>query len=46
MKLNVPLYRAMAATPEGLKRARAIYAKAEAGYHPIAQNTIEKLLGG
>ena len=46
MKLTVPLYRAMAATSEGRARAEAIYARARAGYHPIAQATIDKLLAG
>ena len=44
MKLTVPLYRAMAATDTGRERARAIYAEARSGYHPIAQATIDKLL--
>ena len=44
MKLTVPLYRAMAGTDAGRERARAIYAQARPGYHPIAQATIAKLL--
>jgi aminopeptidase N len=44
-KLIVPLYQELAKTPEGLARARAIYAKARPGYHPIAQNTLDGLLG-
>jgi aminopeptidase N len=40
-----PLYAALAATPEGLERARAIYAQAKPLYHGIARGTIEELLG-
>jgi leukotriene-A4 hydrolase len=40
-----PLYAALAETPEGLERARAIYAKAKPLYHGIARGTIEGLLG-
>jgi leukotriene A-4 hydrolase/aminopeptidase len=43
-KFLTPLYTALAKTPEGLARAKAIYAKARPGYHPIAQGTIDKLL--
>jgi hypothetical protein len=32
-------------TPEGQKRARAIYAKARPRYHPIAQNAVDKIVG-
>ena len=40
-KLIVPLYRDLAATPEGKARARKIYAVARAGYHPLAQSAID-----
>jgi aminopeptidase N len=40
-----PLYTELAKTPEGKKRAQAIYAKARPGYHPIAIITIDELLG-
>ncbi len=41
-KLIVPLYRALAATPEGRKRAASIFAKAKPGYHPITIEAVEK----
>jgi aminopeptidase N len=44
-KLVLPLYKALAATPEGLKMARAIYARARAGYHPITIESVDKVLG-
>jgi len=40
----VPLYAGLMKTPEGQKRARAIYAKARARYHPIAQTAIDKIV--
>ena len=43
-KFIVPLYTEMKKTPEGLARAKAIFAKAKSGYHPIAAETIGKLL--
>jgi leukotriene A-4 hydrolase/aminopeptidase len=43
-KLIVPLYRDLAATPEGKSLATQIYAKARAGYHPVAQGTVDALL--
>ena len=43
-KLIVPLYRDLAATPEGLAMANKIFAKARDGYHPLAQTTIADLL--
>ena len=39
-----PLYQELASTPEGKKRALAIYAKARPRYHSIAQNTVDGLL--
>ena len=44
-KFLKPLYAEMAKTPEGLARARAIYAKARPGYHAIATQTLDKMLG-
>jgi hypothetical protein len=44
MRYIRPLYEELAKTPEGLERARAIFAKARAGYHPIATATIETAL--
>jgi hypothetical protein len=44
-KFLKPLYAALAATPEGLKRARSIYAKARPGYHAVSTQTIDQMLG-
>jgi aminopeptidase N len=44
-KLIVPLYRDLAAFPEGKALALAIYAKARDGYHPLARDTVDGLLG-
>jgi len=43
-KFLEPLYKALAETPEGKERARAIYAKARAGYHPISAATVDGIL--
>lgn len=43
-KLIKPLYEALAGTPSGKARARAIYAKARPGYHPITQTTVDAVL--
>jgi hypothetical protein len=43
-KLIVPLYRDLAAYPEGLKLANKIFAEARDGYHPLAQTTVADLL--
>jgi leukotriene-A4 hydrolase len=43
-KLIVPLYRDLAATPEGMSLAKQIYAQARAGYHPVAQGTVDALV--
>jgi aminopeptidase N len=43
-KLIVPLYRDLAATPEGKSLAVKIYSKARDGYHPVAQSTVDALL--
>ncbi len=40
-----PLYTALMKTPDGEKRAKAIYAKARPGYHPIAQTSVDKIVG-
>lgn len=42
--LTLPLYRALAATPEGLAYAEKVYAKARPGYHPMTQRAVERLL--
>ncbi|MBX7170619.1 MAG: M1 family metallopeptidase [Pyrinomonadaceae bacterium] len=39
-----PLYTELAKTPEGMKRAQEIYAKARPGYHPITQSSIDAVL--
>ncbi|RUO80705.1 aminopeptidase [Idiomarina tyrosinivorans] len=43
-KLVVPLYQALAQTPDNLKLARQIYAQAKAGYHPLTQHKVEAVL--
>lgn len=45
-KFLVPLYAELMKTPDGAERARAIFAKARAGYHPIAVDSVEKVLAG
>jgi hypothetical protein len=45
-KLILPLYRALLETPAGRARAMAIYAKARPGYHPIAVDSIDRLIKG
>ena len=44
-KFLMPIYRELIKTPEGTIRAKAIYAKARAFYHPIAVESVDKLLG-
>lgn len=43
-KFLKPLYTEMAASPDGMSRARAIYAKARDGYHPVSQKTMDEIL--
>lgn len=43
-KFLKPLYERLAATPEGLEQARAVYAKARPGYHSVAVSTVDKIL--
>lgn len=45
-KLIRPLYEALASTPEGLAFARAVFAEARAGYHPITVAMVEQILAG
>ncbi len=40
-----PLYTNLARTPEGQAEARKIYAEARPGYHPVAQESIDAVLG-
>jgi leukotriene-A4 hydrolase len=44
-KYLVPLYTELAKTKAGKARARVIYAKARPGYHPIAVESIDALVG-
>lgn len=44
-KFLKPIYTELMKTPEGQLRAKAIYAKARPGYHPIAQATIDGIVG-
>jgi leukotriene-A4 hydrolase len=43
-KFLKPLYQKLAETPEGLQRARAIYAKARPMYHAVSYKTIDQIL--
>lgn len=43
-KLIKPLYEELVKTPAGKQRAKAIFAKARAGYHPIAQGSVGKIV--
>ena len=43
-KIVKPLYAELAKTPEGKEKARAIFAKAKAGYHPIVVNEVTQML--
>ncbi|MCU0454461.1 MAG: M1 family metallopeptidase [Bacteroidetes bacterium] len=40
-----PLYAELAKTPDGMARAKAIYAKARPSYHSVSANTIDGILG-
>jgi leukotriene A-4 hydrolase/aminopeptidase len=43
-KIVKPLYAELAKTPEGKQRARVIFARARAGYHPIVTNEVGQML--
>ena len=43
-KFLVPIYKALIATPEGKKKALAIYAKARPNYHAVSTVTLDDLL--
>lgn len=45
IKFLQPLYKKLAATPEGLEQARAIYGRARPGYHPLAVAAVDKIVG-
>lgn len=42
--LTLPLYKALAKTPEGLAYAEQVYANARAGYHPMTQQAVEGII--
>ena len=44
-KFLKPIYSELMKTPEGAARARAVYAAARPTYHPIAQATIDGIVG-
>jgi leukotriene-A4 hydrolase len=44
LKFVLPLYSQLAATPQGLKRARAIYSRARPGYHPLTVRAVDGIL--
>jgi leukotriene-A4 hydrolase len=43
-KFLTPLYKELVKTPEGLQRARDIYAKARPNYHSVAVGTIDEVV--
>lgn len=43
-KLVLPIYEALAKTPDGKAFAKQVYAKARPGYHPLTQGSVDKLL--
>lgn len=45
MKLIVPLYEAMMKTDDLQELARRIYTKARPGYHPLAQQAVDPVIG-
>jgi len=45
LKYVKPLYKKLASTPKGLARAKRIYAVARPGYHPVATESIDRILG-
>jgi hypothetical protein len=44
-KFLMPLYGELKKTAEGRTRAKAIYARARPFYHPIAVESVDRLLG-
>ena len=44
MRFLNPLYRELAKTASGREFAQKVYAKARAGYHPIAQGSVDRIL--
>jgi leukotriene-A4 hydrolase len=45
LKYLKPLYTKLASTPNGLARAKKIYAVARPGYHPVSTESIDRILG-
>ena len=45
-KLIMPTYEALVKTPEGLKLAEEVFAKARPGYHPITTGSVEGVIAG
>ena len=43
-KLIMPTYKALVATPDGLAFAKAVFAKARPGYHPITTGSVEAMI--
>ncbi|TBR09636.1 MAG: M1 family peptidase [Lysobacter sp.] len=43
-KLIMPTYTALAKTPQGLKLAEEIFARARPGYHPITSGSVEQVI--
>jgi aminopeptidase N len=43
-KFLMPIYRELTRTPDGLKKARLLFAKARPFYHPIATESVDLLL--
>ncbi|QCR24952.1 aminopeptidase [Pontibacter sp. SGAir0037] len=43
-KFLVPIYKALAATPAGKRKAAAIYAKARPNYHAVSTSTLDEML--
>ena len=43
-KFLTPLYKELVKTPEGLARAREIYAKARPNYHSVSVGTIDEIV--
>ncbi|MDO6391395.1 M1 family metallopeptidase [Pontibacter sp. BT731] len=43
-KFLVPIYKALAATPEGKKKAQEIYSRAKPNYHAVSTNTLDAML--
>jgi hypothetical protein len=43
-KFLKPVYEELVKTPEGKRRAQAIFREAKAGYHPIAAATIAAIV--